>query len=72
MTAEEMLYDVLSQMTPEQLKHQNPNVRSWYTTQEHQRANKKWGEELKARGGKILAAAKVTHSPEYNFGRDYD
>ncbi len=45
MTVEEMLYDVLSQMTPEQLKHQNPNVRSWY---ENARLLKRFAEGIGA------------------------
>lgn len=41
-SVEELLYDVLSQMTPEQLKHQSPNVRGWYTEYQQQQDREWW------------------------------
>jgi hypothetical protein len=39
MTESEMLWDILSQMTEEQLKHQHPDVRKYFEFQKERRLN---------------------------------
>lgn len=53
MTVAEMLFDVLSQMTEEQLKHQHPNVRSWYQQRRYGGINSALSDE------QIIATYKV-------------